>query len=236
MFSETAEFYDLIYRGLKDFEDEAAHVAALIRQRMPVASRLLDVACGTGEHARYLASEHGFHVDGVDVEPAFVDIAQRKNPGGTFTCADMVDFDLGLEYDVVLCLFSSIGYVRDLPRLESALRSLKRHVRHDGLLVVEPWFEPGIMQHGHVTCVSAEGEGRRVCRMSRTEVTGRVSRIYFEYLIGDSAGLRRASEIHELGLFTRSEMTDAFESVGVTVEYDEVGIFGRGLYVGKHVH
>lgn len=72
--------------------------------------------------------------------------------------------------------------------------------------------------------------------MSHTVVAGRVSRIHFEYLIGDSAGLRRASEIHELGLFTRSEMTDAFESVGIAVEYDEAGIFGRGLYIGRHVH
>ena len=65
MFKESAEFYDAIY-CFKDYATEAAQIAALVRATHPGARRVLDVACGTGEHARHLSASHGFEVDGLD--------------------------------------------------------------------------------------------------------------------------------------------------------------------------
>ena len=233
MFSETAELYDLIYTNMKNYREEATKVADLVRSHLPDASHLLDVACGTGEHAKYLSLEHSFQVDGIDIEPAFVEIARRKVPNGSFECADMVEFDLGSQYDAVLCLFSSIGYVTGKARLARAIESMLKHVTPGGLLVVEPWFEPAAMQDGRVMCVTAEGDGTAISRMSHTSVIDRISRLQFEYVIGDSNGIRRASEVHELCLYTQSEMLEAFEAGGARVEFDGGGIAGRGLYVGR---
>jgi 2-polyprenyl-3-methyl-5-hydroxy-6-metoxy-1,4-benzoquinol methylase len=109
MFGASAAYYDLLYRE-KDYRGEADYVAAAIRDRVPTATTLLDIACGTGEHARFFAEEHGFAVGGIDVEPTLLEIAKAKLPSGSFHVADMVDFDLGHSYDAVVCLFSSIGY------------------------------------------------------------------------------------------------------------------------------
>ncbi len=235
MFTETAQLYDLIYTEMKDYRDEAAKVAELVRSHLPKARRLLDVACGTGEHAKFLSQEHHFEVGGIDMEPAFVEIARRKNPSGVFECADMVDFNMEDQYDAVLCLFSSIGYVRDKTNLARAIASMLKHVAPDGLLIVEPWFEPGSMQDGRSMCVTAEGDGTTISRMSHTSIVGRISRLQFEYVIGDSNGLRRASEVHELGLFTQGEMMEAFRAAGAEVEFSEEGLAGRGVYVGRRV-
>lgn len=88
MFTESAEIYDAIYQ-FKDYHAEAGRVAALIRQANPQARSILDVACGTGEHARWLASDHGFEVAGIDLDDVLLAVARRKVPQGQFICADM---------------------------------------------------------------------------------------------------------------------------------------------------
>lgn len=142
MFHESGEFYDLIYGAWKDYESESAALTALVRGRQPKARTILDVACGTGRHAKALAETHAFAVDGLDLDPVLVGIARGRNPTGEFVCADMTAFDLGRRYDAVLCLFSSIGYVRTLANLRNALRCFRSHLRPGGVLILEPWFTP----------------------------------------------------------------------------------------------
>jgi len=231
MFSESAALYDIIYATFKNYEAESATIAALLERERPGCRTVLDVACGTGEHARLLAERHGLLVDGIDLDPAFVEIARRKHPAGTFAVADMRDFHLPRRYDAVICLFSSIGYLRTLDRVSEALACFREHLAPGGVVIVEPWFAPGIMQHGYVASNVGESEAVRVERHSRTEIDGRLSRIHFEYDITDAHGTRHASEVHELGLFTPDEMRAAFEANGLVVDYDPVGLIGRGLYV-----
>ncbi len=234
MFDDSAGFYDLIYGSFKDYAAEAVIVSEWIERYRAGAASLLDVACGTGEHARHLAAR-GFAVDGIDINPAFVRIAQTKVPTGRFAQADMSAFSLGRRYDAVVCLFSSIGYVLTLERLGSTLVALADHLDDHGVLLVEPWFTPGTWSSGQVHQQSASSGGVLVSRMGYSGVDGRVSSIRFEYLIGtEGQGIEHRAEMHELGLFTKAEMTDAFERVGLEVVYDPAGIAGRGLYIAKH--
>lgn len=232
MFDTSAELYDLIYFTLKDYAKEAAQIAGILRRASPRCETVLDVACGTGEHARRLATE-GFAVDGLDLSPDFVRIAQRKHPSGRFVQADMSDFHLGRQYDAVLCLFSSIGYLRTLDRVAAALACFREHLAPGGMIVVEPWFPPGGLNTEHVARNVAEADGVRVERVSRVEVDGRLSRLFFDYEISDVSGTRRASEVHELGLFTPEELLEAFGDAGLDAEYDAKGLTDRGLYVAR---
>ena len=55
---------------------------------------------------------------------------------------NMLDFDLGRQFDVVTCLFSSIGYVKTVPNMKRAVANMSRHLKPGGVLVLEPWFTP----------------------------------------------------------------------------------------------
>jgi len=230
MFNASAEYYDLIYAAFKDYAAEMAQVSSLLRRLNPDCRTVLDIGCGTGEHARLL-TDQGFAVDGLDIETAFVRIASAKNPAGRFVVADMSDFQLPNRYDALLCLFSSIAYLRTLERVTRALACFRDHLAPGGVALVEPWFPPGVLEANREFTHSGETQGVKVSRHSRTEIDGTLSRLLFEYEIDDHGVVRHVSEVHELGLFTTEEMMRAFGAAGLHVDHDPQGLTGRGLFI-----
>jgi SAM-dependent methyltransferase len=232
MFVESAELYDAIYH-FKDYPRECQRLHAIISKAVPDARTILDVACGTGEHAKFLKEHHA--IDGVDINQNYLLAARLKNPSGTYSCADMTELDLGRTYDVVTCLFSAIGNVKTIERLESAVDHMARHVKPGGVLIVEPWFSPDQWNPGQVFIHGGEMPDGKVCRMSLSRREGHLSVLDFHYLHGTRQGIIAYSERLELGLFTRTEMTQAFVAAGMDVTYDPDGLMGRGLYIGRQL-
>jgi SAM-dependent methyltransferase len=232
MFTASAAFYDLLYSTIKDYQADTTQITTLLRQLNPGCRTILDVACGTGEHARRLAAE-GFEVDGLDLDPAFIRIAAGKHPAGHFFQADMSDFYLSRRYDAVLCLFSSIGYLKTLDRVRRAFGCFRDHLAPNGVLMVEPWFLPGALDPARVVRQTAEANGVRVSRVSHVEIEGTLSRINFDYEITDATGTRHATETHELGLFTPAELLRTFAEAGLQADHDPMGLTDRGLYVAR---
>jgi SAM-dependent methyltransferase len=232
MFNASAEYYDVIYGSFKDYAAEVAQVTDLLRCLNPDCHTVLDLGCGTGEHARLLAAA-GFDVDGLDIEPAFVRIAATKHPRGRFVVADMSDFHLPYRYDALLCLFSSIGYLVTLDRVTRALACFGEHLAPGGVAIVEPWFPPGVLDPDKRFTHTGESQGVKVARYSRTEIEGSVSRLLFDYEIDDHSDVRHMSEVHELGLFTTEELTEAFRAAGLDAQHDAGGLTGRGLFVAR---
>ena len=233
MFSKTAQYYDLIYSQFKDYAAEAANIADLVANTHPSARKILDVACGSGEHARLLSDVHGFEVDALDADPAFVAIAASKLGRGRVYEGDMRTFQLPYRYDVVLCLFSSIGYVQSLEAVGETLGRFKDVLAEGGVILIEPWFEPDTFFPGRFSVDVARTEEIAISRVSHSAVEGRLSRLQFEYLIGTSKGIEHLSEEHVLGLFTRAEMLRCFDEASLRVAYDPIGLFNRGMYVAR---
>lgn len=229
MYNQTAQYYDLIY-SFKDYGAEAEKITALIQQELPTAKTILDVACGTAEHAKLLSNR--FEVDGIDLEPAFVEIAREKAPSGEFRLADMSDFSLPKTYDVVQCLFSSIGYLPTTEKIVAALESFKKHLNPGGVIFVEPWITPENWQIGYVGMVTAESDDLKICRMNVNERIDNRSILNFHYLVATKQGIEHLEEKHELVLYTKGEMLECFAKAGLEVSYDDK-FFGRGLYTAR---
>ena len=220
MFSETADLYDLVY-SFKDYPAEVERLRGVIGRE---GGTLLDVACGTGRHLELLAGH--YRVEGVDVDPAMVALTRAR--GLTASAADLRTLDLGRRFDVVTCLFSSIGYV---PDLASAVARLAAHVAPGGVLVVEPWLTPDMLVPGHVGLLTAESDTVTVARMSTIHVEGRESVMEFQYLIGRSGAIEHRTERHRTWLWTEAEYAAAFTAAGLEATLDEQGLMGRGLWI-----
>ena len=233
MFSKSAPYYDKIYHA-KDYAAESARLREIIRGKFGLGSgKMLDVACGTGRHIEYLKAH--FEVQGLDISEQLLADARKRNPEVYFQTGDMMDFNLEQQFDLVICLFSAIGYVVTLENLHRAISCMAQHIRPGGGLVVEPWFTPETWYPGRVHALFIDEPELKLVRMNTSQVDGNVSIVDFHYLLGTPEGVAYFSEPHRLGLFTPEEMIHAFEQAGLEPSYDADGLTGRGLYLGRRL-
>jgi SAM-dependent methyltransferase len=229
VFSRSARLYDAIYASMRDYPRQAAELDRLVRERRPGARMLLDVACGTGAHLEHLSGQ--YEVEGLDLDPEMLAVARERLPQARFHEGDMADFDLGRRFDAVVCMFSSIGYVRTEARLRSAVAAMARHLEPGGLLVVEPWLTPDAWHDGHVGGVFVDEPELKIARVNVAERRDGLSIVDFHYLVATPGGVEHFTELHELGLFTIDQHLEAFRAAGLAVEHDPEGPWGRGLYL-----
>ncbi len=141
MYRDLAVYYDRIY-SKKPYRAQTAVLVRLARRfGRSGGRRWLDVACGTGRHLEYLRRE--FEVTGVDLSGTMLRLARRRLPGVRLVRADMRSFALGERFDVVSCLFSAIGYLRNEREIRQAFRAFASHLLPGGVLLIEPWIAPG---------------------------------------------------------------------------------------------
>lgn len=232
MFSKSAQYYNDIYSAAdKGYVAEASKINAFIQKHKHTkGNTLLDVACGTGVHAGVLSKY--YKVAGIDLDANMLRVAKKKFPKIRFHKGDMIDFDLKRQFDIVTCLFSSIGYVKTKSNLHKTIKNMNKHLLPGGVLIIEPWFTPEQWSTGRIYALQVEKPDAKIIRMSHSGQKGKVSILEFQYLIGTRIGIEHHIEIHKLGLFTHEEYLDAFKAARLKVVYNKKGLEGRGLYIG----
>ena len=141
----------------------------------------------------------------------------------------MDSFDLGKQFDAVVCLFSSIGYSNDLP---GAIGAMARHLSPGGILIVEPWLRPDQWVAGQVHVLDQEADGTRLVRMTLSGKEGNHSILDMHYLVASQSKIEHFIESHQMTLFTLAEYESAFSASDLTFEFDQVGPMGRGALIG----
>jgi len=229
-YQKSSEWYDLIYRW-KDYPAEVELLRQWINTYATIEpTTLLDVACGTGAHLIHF-NEH-FTCEGVDISTEQLAVARTRLPDVPLHHADMRTFDLQKTFDVVTCLFSSIGYMHSIDDLHLALANMARHVNRGGVVIVEPWFAPDVFVSGHLSANFIDEPHVKLARMSYNLVEGRMSIMDMHHLVVTRNGVEHFVEHHEMMLFTQDEYLSAFEACGLNVAFEAEGLTGRGGYIG----
>ncbi|UCD17976.1 MAG: class I SAM-dependent methyltransferase [Candidatus Zixiibacteriota bacterium] len=232
LYRDFARYYDLIY-AWKDFGKEAGRLKEFIaRHKKSDGNILLDAACGTGRHLKHLKNE--FKCTGVDINRQILGVARRNASGIRFLVADIINLDLGKSFDIILCLFSSIGYVRTYRNLKRTVRGFSRHLKPGGVVLIEPWFVRSAFRPGAIFMQTYDGRKIKISRLTISKARGNISIIDMHYLVAEqSRGVRHFAERHEMGLFETEKTLEYMKAAGLKARFLKNGLMkDRGLFVG----
>jgi demethylmenaquinone methyltransferase / 2-methoxy-6-polyprenyl-1,4-benzoquinol methylase len=135
LFSTVADRYDLITVLLSYGQDRRWKQRLASLAAAGPATRVLDLACGTGDIAFELA-RRGAHVVGLDITHRMIELARAKPSTArapvTFLTGDMMALPFRAEqFDVV-----TTGYgIRNVPQIGPAIAEIRRVLRSGGLLL-----------------------------------------------------------------------------------------------------
>lgn len=135
-------YYHLLYKNRND--EEAHTFLDRVLGQLPIhpPQTILDLACGKGRHAIYLAQK-GFDVTGMDLSPANIQAASRHaHEHLRFEIQDM-RHDLGAErFDAVFNLFTGFGYFETDAENFSVFANVYRALRPQGVFLFDYLNEP----------------------------------------------------------------------------------------------
>jgi len=229
----TADVYDAIY-SKKNYEAEAVALKGFVaKYKQSDGNELLDVACGTGLHLPYLVDD--FEITGIDLSEEQLKGARKRLPNLTFQQGDMRTFDLHHHFDVVTCLFSSIGYMPTKADLEQAIKNMSSQLKPGGVMLIEPWLQPSVFDPNrppHVETGELPDKKLKVTRTGSNSLEGHISVLNMHHVVEGPNGTEEFTEVHRLALYSAEEYQQAVEAAGLVPHYDEQGLSGRGLLIG----
>lgn len=232
MYNDFAEIYDLIYEFL-DYKKTAKKIKKLILKNKKIEVKtLLDVGCGTGRHLSYLKKD--FTCTGVDLSNQLLDIGRKNYTDIRFIQADMIDLDLKEKFDALICLFSSIGYVKTYENLKKTINNFATHINSGGVVIIEPWLTKSNAIAGLASMTTYERDDIKIARQCVTKVEEDITPFDMHYMIAKKGeDVIYFKDHHELGLFDTDKTIQIMEDVGFETNYLEKGLeTERGLFVG----
>ena len=140
--------YDALYAE-KDYAAECDLLEEVWRRfARGEVKTLLDIGCGTGNHALLLA-QRGYKVSGVDRSPNMLSQARAKAGGNCdFFEGDARDFDLNAQFDAAIMMFAVLGYQLENDDVMRALKNARRHVKTGGIFCADFWHGPAVLSLG----------------------------------------------------------------------------------------
>ncbi|MBN2101329.1 MAG: class I SAM-dependent methyltransferase [Candidatus Aenigmarchaeota archaeon] len=232
LYKDLAKYYDVIYYW-KDYSKEAGLLVKLIsKYKKSEGKELLEAGCGTGHHLQFL--KDNFKCTGTDINQEMLNVAKKKNKDVTFRKADMIDMKLNKKFDVIISMFSSIGYVKTITNLKKTLQNFSGHLKSGGVLIIEPWFSQDQFTNSKTQLISYEDDKIKIARMSKSKRKGNISILDMDYLVSESGeDTKHFKDRHELGLFETEKTLELMESAGLKSRMLKNGFMkGRGVFIG----
>lgn len=142
-FNAYSRYYDLLYKD-KNYTSEANYVVQLIKANHNTATQILELGCGTGNHAAILCKEK-YSVTGLERSAEMVELAkQKKIENFEPIVADITNFSINNKFDVAVSLFHVISYLTSNNQLVECFNTVNKHLNEKGIFIFDVWYTPAV--------------------------------------------------------------------------------------------
>lgn len=228
IFHSYANAYDLLYRD-KCYESECDFLQEVFKRFEKKETRhILDLGCGTGNHAIPLA-QRGYSVFGIDRSGRMIEIARKKaivhgqNCQLQFDVANIQHVNLCKNFDAVICMFAVLGYQTSNEMLFSTLCTVRKHLNAGGLFVCDFWYGPAVLRQRPTDRVKIiEEDKNRIIRLVKPHLntqTNIVSVTYHLVHLKDNQLLEETEEVHHVRFIFYPEIEFMMAQAGLQIEH-----------------
>jgi len=138
-FDRIAEYYDALHEDV-DYAAECRLLERVFSRFLPRRpASILDLGCGTGNHALALAWI-GYPATGLDASAGMISVARKKageRANIAFLPGDMRHFDIGRRFDAAICMDGAFTHLLTERDLLAHLKTVRHHLTPDGAYVFE---------------------------------------------------------------------------------------------------
>lgn len=214
------EFFDdlylRVYQPLEAPEKVCREVDFIINALdLPQGAKVLDLCCGQGRHSLELA-RRGFQVVGVDLSEALLYAARRKAESErlkvTFMQCDMREIEFNEEFDAVISMFTSFGYLESEVEDEKVLVKVAQALKSGGKFLIDVTNRDRLVRYFQPREWHAADEGWLV--LEEREFDHLSGRLETRWICAASDGVRY-ERLSSIRLYTASELRVMLERVGL---------------------
>ncbi|MDD6005509.1 MAG: class I SAM-dependent methyltransferase [Firmicutes bacterium] len=149
-YQALAKYYDELLQDVDSLDIWVQYIEKYIRGK-----NILELASGSGVMADYLKNK-GYNVIASDISEEMKEAA-KHNFDGEYLILDMRDYDLGKEFDLILCIVDSINYLESYDDLQRVFNTAYKHLNDGGALIFDMHhkerlfeFEEEYIEEGYV--------------------------------------------------------------------------------------
>lgn len=220
LYKKYAKFYDKVY-SKKKYDEEVAFIKSIISNFKVKGKNLLDIACGTGTHAKKF-SDSGFNVTGVDINSEMLKIAKEKAKNSRFLEGSMQSFKSKDKFDIITCLFTAINYNKNISELKTTIKNFHNLLNKGGIVIFDLGLVKGQEEKKRGVFIDTHSEKdlqiARISQWNPSRDNPESYNINFLMFIKDKDKIDFEIDEHELGIFAVKDIKSIMAKADFSVK------------------
>ncbi len=227
-FDSIADYYAIFSESEARLEREGPLLAALLGRVR--GGRVVDLACGTGLHAAYLASLSA-QVTACDISPEMIAYARAHHPHPSieYIVADMRRLPSG-PWDLAICLGNSLSLLRDKEDILRVCEAIGASLTPGGLFLIQLLnYEADDARKPRHRVERKHLDGGEVIAVKSLAPRGGETLLSATFHVLDGGNWRHISEATVLQHWTLDAVADAAMDAGMAV-HEVFGDYGQSPF------